>query len=615
MRRLPVVALALLFGMSCADAATLLPNGMQCFSATVPQSGGQYGPVAVLGAISGGSGYRDGVYTQVPLTGGSGRGATATVTVMMGAVTGVSITNAGTHYTGADTLSAASSSIGGQGTGFSVPVSTVTSTGTGMVGLLGPITAGFGGRSGTYGGVALTGGAGTGATANITVQGGRVSAVAILNPGASYQVGDILSAAAGSIGNVTGFSVPIASVAINQSLAGGSVYMFVPNTTTIKQTWQDTAQTILNQNPVTLDANGCAVMYGTGIYRQVLTDALGNIVWDRPTTSTDVQAVMWAGKALNASTQNQVILKDPGFNATDGSIVSFIPVIENSGATTITFQGTSYVNIPVVLDMISGPQPLMGGEIVPNNVVVAIYSASENTFHLINSAQAASLDLLNMQVQKLAAAFATQPTVQVLTGSGTYMPTVASNGTPILFIRVRMVGGGGGGGGTSGNGNNGGVTSFGAWTAFGGFAGGGPSGANGGFGGFGGNGGAQGTGTFVGRWEGGSGSGSGSISGITNGAVVLAGGSGGSSIFGGNGGGHAQSLTTGPPGPNTGGGGGGATTVMDAGGAGGGGAGEGIEFLVVSPMATTYAVGAGGAGGSGADAGAAGTIIVEEFYH
>jgi len=86
-------------------------------------------PVATLGAITGGSAYTAGTYFDVPLTGGSGSGALATITVAGGAVTAVTITDGGLLYGVANTLSAAATNIGGTGSGFSVPVASVTNSG------------------------------------------------------------------------------------------------------------------------------------------------------------------------------------------------------------------------------------------------------------------------------------------------------------------------------------------------------------------------------------------------------------------------------------------------------------------------------------------------------
>src|SRR5215470_1875512 len=86
-------------------AATLLPNGQQCFSANSPTSGGVSGPIVTLSSITGGSGYPNNTYTNVPLTGGSGFGAKATITVSGGAVALVIVTNPGSHYAVNDTLS------------------------------------------------------------------------------------------------------------------------------------------------------------------------------------------------------------------------------------------------------------------------------------------------------------------------------------------------------------------------------------------------------------------------------------------------------------------------------------------------------------------------------
>lgn len=83
------------------------------------------GPIWTLGTITGGSSYTTGSYTSVPLTGGSGSGALATVTVAGGAVTAVAVTYQGRDYLASDTLSASAANIGGTGSGFSVPVASI----------------------------------------------------------------------------------------------------------------------------------------------------------------------------------------------------------------------------------------------------------------------------------------------------------------------------------------------------------------------------------------------------------------------------------------------------------------------------------------------------------
>ena len=247
----------------------------------------------------------------------------------------------------------------------------------GYIGLLGTITGGSGGTNGTYPGVALTGGSGSGATANITVSGGAVTAVTILNPGTQYLTGDVLSA---SVGGVSGFSVPVASTAINSSLAGGTVGMYIPNTLTPKQTWQNAAQTIQNTNPVRLNANGCAVIYGTGTYRQILKDSLGNTIWDQPTAVTTTNPY-WAGQA--SGTANNITVTDASFSGTDGQAISFLATAKNTGA--VTLNPSAYGPISVLKSTNAGPVALSGGEIVggsPGNVYTATYSSTYNKFFL-----------------------------------------------------------------------------------------------------------------------------------------------------------------------------------------------------------------------------------------
>jgi len=90
--------------------------------------------VATLGTITGGSIYTNGTYNNVQLTYVSGATATtyprATVVISGGAVTSVTITTPGTGFTATTTvLSATAATIGGTGSGFSVPVATLTNTG------------------------------------------------------------------------------------------------------------------------------------------------------------------------------------------------------------------------------------------------------------------------------------------------------------------------------------------------------------------------------------------------------------------------------------------------------------------------------------------------------
>lgn len=84
------------------------------------------GAIATLGNVTAGSAYTNGTYFGVPLTGGSGSGATARVVISGGAVTSVTLQNPGVFYAVGDTLSCAASSVGGTGSGFSIPVNTVT---------------------------------------------------------------------------------------------------------------------------------------------------------------------------------------------------------------------------------------------------------------------------------------------------------------------------------------------------------------------------------------------------------------------------------------------------------------------------------------------------------
>lgn len=69
-----------------------------------------------------------------------------------------------------------------------------------------------------------------------------------------------------------------------QPLAGGQVNFYEVGTTTPKATYQDSALSTPNTNPVILDAAGRARIWGSGSYRQVVMDVFGNTIWDGVTS-------------------------------------------------------------------------------------------------------------------------------------------------------------------------------------------------------------------------------------------------------------------------------------------------------------------------------------------
>lgn len=85
---------------------------------------------ASTGTLVGGSGYTNGTYASVPLTGGSGTGATAGITVSGGAVTAVTHNGQKSkNYKIGDVLSASAASIGGTGSGFTYTITSIDPTG------------------------------------------------------------------------------------------------------------------------------------------------------------------------------------------------------------------------------------------------------------------------------------------------------------------------------------------------------------------------------------------------------------------------------------------------------------------------------------------------------
>jgi hypothetical protein len=173
-----------------------------------------------IGNITGGSGYTNGSYTNVPLQGGTGYSMYATIVVQLGSITNVIVTSPGVNYTEGDMLTVQASDVGGTGSGFTGQVAQISNNTVGINGIIqkfGTIAGGSGYISGGYSNVPLTGGSGTGATANFTVTNGAVSDIQINQPGYGYLSGDILFTPSSNLGQN-------GAVTATTGLVGGSGY-------------------------------------------------------------------------------------------------------------------------------------------------------------------------------------------------------------------------------------------------------------------------------------------------------------------------------------------------------------------------------------------------------
>lgn len=97
-------------------------------------------------------------------------------------------------------------------------------------------------------------------------------------------------------------------------LAGGSVAFYQPGTLNPINTYQDQGLTTPNPNPVIIDANGFAVIWGAdgSLYRQIVKDAGGITYWDEVVGSTI------GNSGTTASRPTPTVIGQPYFDLTLG---------------------------------------------------------------------------------------------------------------------------------------------------------------------------------------------------------------------------------------------------------------------------------------------------------
>ena len=231
--------------------------------------------------ITGGTGLADGSYTNIPLSGGTGANAAATITISGNTVTAVSFTNEGKNYTNGDVLTANISNIGGAGQGFSVDIGNVKKTG-GIVQDGWTLMAGSGGTPGTYTKVPLvntSASSGEGAEFTIVVNSsGEVSSVTLTKEGSGYYNNEQLDPVINSdIGNVNGFY--ITPTLINQE--------FTARASTAHQLKIGDEVVITGTNPSTYDGTHTVTGISTG-RRFQFKQAVGILTDTAIVTSSEV---------------------------------------------------------------------------------------------------------------------------------------------------------------------------------------------------------------------------------------------------------------------------------------------------------------------------------------
>lgn len=164
-------------------------------------------------------------------------------------------------------------------------------------------------------------------------------------------------------------------------LAGGTVAFYIPGTTTPKDTYRDADQLILNTNPVVLDSAGRAIIFGSGSYRQVVSDALGNLIWDQVTGEPNAGIVSAGG--TSGGTPNAQTLTAGTFDGTDGATIQFTAGLSNTGPMTLAVGGGAPIS--VLKNGPSGPVELAAGDIVSGNIYSVSYSTVQAAFQLLTS--------------------------------------------------------------------------------------------------------------------------------------------------------------------------------------------------------------------------------------
>lgn len=200
-------------------------------------------------------------------------------------------------------------------------------------------------------------------------------------------------------------------------LSLGKVYFYVPNTTTPKTTWQDATGSVQNSNPVDLDGNGSALIYGSGQYTQEVHDAAGNLVYTALTQDLYGLIVNGNNVFTGTNTFTGTCTFTLGFTLPNDSVTN--AMLANMNANTVKVNNTASIAAPT--DLAIAANRLLGRGSSGNISAISLGSG------LTMSGTVLSASGFTMNNQKIIA-------------SGTYTPTARM---AFCIVEVQAAGGSG----------------------------------------------------------------------------------------------------------------------------------------------------------------------------
>lgn len=144
-------------------------------------------------------------------------------------------------------------------------------------------------------------------------------------------------------------------------LSGGLLYTYIAGTTTAKATYTTRAMAVANANPVVLDSRGEAVVYGAGLYKLILRDSAGTLIWTQDNVQMDTGAGSFVfyvdpsetdhGAAGNGASLYDILIANGGTKKYTVRLAHNGVGNTTSYAVGTTFDASAYTNVNFEFDM------------------------------------------------------------------------------------------------------------------------------------------------------------------------------------------------------------------------------------------------------------------------